>query len=208
MQLVVGADGKAGDIECAPNLSAPICRAMTLTVQSWQFEPGQRSGQADAMAVSLGLDVVPVPVDGGFRMQVNHATLNVAPAPTTPAEAMSKAPPAYPLDELRRNRQAVVIVEWWFARDAEAGHLGKAWRDGREARKGDPFVAAVANAVRQWPEPPHVAEQLSYCVRMDFSTGPSPSPFAGSPMDTGNCQATYAAGFAPPRLLTPLAVAQ
>jgi hypothetical protein len=202
LTLVVGTDGKAADIQCTPVVSAALCPVLSRAIGRWQFAPGQRAGQPDAMKASLALDIVPVAVEGGFRLQAKHARLSLLPdagAASDHADPTRNPPPAYPVDELRRNKTAVVVVEWWFATADAPAHAGQAWRDGREARKGDPFVAAAANAMRQWKHGPHVPEQRSYCTRMEFFT--SARNGAGSSLDTGACQPSFAPGFTPPKLL-------
>lgn len=208
LTLVVGADGKPRDIQCAPVVSNALCPVLSRAIAGWQFEPGTRGGTPQAMRASLALDIAPVSVEGGFRLQARRASLSALPeaaATATPGDAIRKTPPAYPVEELRRNKNAVVVVEWWFATDKAPAHVGKAWRDGREAKRSDAFVAAAANAMREWKHDGHVPEQLSYCTRMEFFT--SHRSGGGSSLDTGECQPSFAPGFAPPRLLTNVAEA-
>ena len=209
VSLTIGADGTPSNASCTRDTVPEICSLLLRAVPTWKFSPGLRGGVPVAMDSALSLSLVAVPKPGGFGVQATFAWLNPRPAPTNEPngalESRRNNPPRYPPEAMRRGKTAVVILELWRQPDSEFPRVGKIWIDGKPVDRKNDFVAATLDAVAKWKVEPGLAEQLSYCVPVEYSLG---GDGRAPPKGSAPCEPTYVEGFAPPRLLTDVTTAK
>ena len=204
--MKVSTDGSPKDVSCAPTVAMTICPLLLRVVPTWKFSPGLRAGVATEMAISLTLELVAVPKPGGFGLQsirgwtyVKSGLVGSAVDP----ETRRLNPPRYPSDQLRKGRTGIVVIELWDQPDSDYARVGQVWFDGKPSSRRNDFVAATLDAAAKWKINSGSAEQLSFCVPVEYTLDKKPR---GGKDDTP-CVATYADGFAPPKLITDVAKA-
>lgn len=204
--MKVSADGSPMDASCAPTVAPTICPLLLRVVPDWKFSPGLRAGVATEMEVSLTLYLVAVPKPGGFGLQSIRSWTNVKSGLVGSAidpETRRINPPRYPTDNLRKGRTGIVVMELWPQPGSDYARVGQVWFDGKPSSRRNDFVAATLDAAAKWKVNRGSAEQLSFCVPVEYTLDKKPR----GGMDDTPCVATYVDGFAPPKLITDVAKA-
>ncbi|OGT58257.1 MAG: hypothetical protein A3E01_03700 [Gammaproteobacteria bacterium RIFCSPHIGHO2_12_FULL_63_22] len=204
LTLTVSKDGSPRDVACVPTVAPMICKLILPVVSTWNFTPGLRAGLATEMELSMELDLVAVPKPGGFGVQAIRAWTHVRSGLVGSAidpETRRVNPPRYPADHLRKGRTGMVVMELWPQPDSDYARVGQVWFDGKPSSRKNDFVTATLDAAAKWKTNRGSAEQLSFCVPVEYTI--EGRPRAG--MDDTPCVATYVEGFAPPKLLTDVA---
>ena len=200
LSVSVGADGTPVSVACKPEVAQFLCPILVKAVSGWKFSPGQRAGVPAAMYIALTLDLVAVPKPGGFGVRATGSSIEVAAMLADGTLAPSQtglSPPRYPPEENRLGRTGSVLLELLLQPDSDVPRIGKAWFNGGPPRTHNPFVIAATAAAAGW-KINHVPEQQSVCVPVDFFL----SRRIPRDREKEPCKPTYAAGFAPPTLIT------
>lgn len=203
LSMRVNADGTPSGVACGPTVAPELCPVLTQAVSRWRFAPGQRDFAPAAIDIWLGLNLVAIRKAEGFSIQATRAGIsprNPGAAGDIEPESRSMNPPAYPRDEMRRGKAAVVVLELSPQPGSPHPLVQQAWVGGKPAASGDPFVKASREAVAKWVLGGMPPEQLSTCTTIEFMFD-APKSGRARP-DTAPCVPTYKDGFALPKLLT------
>jgi hypothetical protein len=210
MSLRVNADGSQSDLACGPTVVAELCPVLRKGISGWAFAPGLRDGAPAAIDVWLSLQLVAIEKPGGFAIQATRATISARPGDAVGGgvdpHTRKLHPPRYPVEQMRRGKGALVVIEITRLPDSVVPVLGQAWINGAPAADGDPFVLASRAAMAKWELEPWARELVSVCVPIEF-TMDAPRPLGAPFPSTAPCVNRYAEGFALPKLLTDPATA-
>jgi hypothetical protein len=146
--LIVAADGSIERLEAKDkNLKPALTQMLEKSVRSWKFTPGNINGTPQRTESTLSLNVQATPRnDESFELAIIEANTGLIGA------YESNKLPQYPVDSLRLNHEAVLLLKLDY--DAN-GVVTKVDRAGSLLSKKDeknmmPFMKVSVRAVKDW----------------------------------------------------------
>jgi hypothetical protein len=172
VDLDIDATGKPSNLHCPSTVQPQICTVLTTAAAKWKYAAGTRDGSATAMAAEIVLTLQANAIDGAYVLHATDATLSsrLDATPGSPIAPSALSPPHYPSNELRRRREAYVVLELWFQPGYSPPKAGKIWLNGTPADSKNHFVAAALDTIRNWRFNSGDGSTLSTCVSMQFNS--------------------------------------
>jgi hypothetical protein len=196
MLVMIEADGTPHNVRCLSPVAISLCPTLSKAVAGWKWEPGKRENTPAAIDMEVKVTLDAVPEGKGFALHANDIDLSVrGPSDVDPGPM---TPPQYPPESMIRGKTGVIEVELFVDPGRPTYRVGRAWFNGKQARRADLLVSAAIKAAEHWPVQPWAPEQLSQCATIVFVLTPGPEPV----LDNKACQDTFVEGFVAPKLLT------